>query len=111
MKTVIQILFYLVSLAAAALWWLPAAVTVPVSTWAGIGAHGDFMDALSRSARLNALAAFCNRGISVLGFSAVSRVSQSFATPQETSKIAGSALQISGTTSVPCPGRVHCRHE
>jgi len=64
MKTTIKYSFYVVSLAAAALWWLSAAVTIPLPTWAGLGPHGDFMDALNRSANLNALAALAT-GLSV----------------------------------------------
>jgi hypothetical protein len=57
MKTTIQIFFYLVSLAAAVLWWRSASVNIPVPTFDGLGPHGNFMNALNRSAHLNAWAA------------------------------------------------------
>jgi hypothetical protein len=57
-------LFYLVSVAAAVLWWRSAAVPIPVPTFDGLGPHGDFMNALNRSAHLNALAAGAT-GVSV----------------------------------------------
>jgi hypothetical protein len=64
MTKIIHVLFYLASLAAAILWWSSAAVAIPLPTWAGVGLHGNFMDALRRSANLNALAAL-STGVSV----------------------------------------------
>jgi hypothetical protein len=57
MNKTLSILLYLASVAAAVLWWSSAAVPIPVPTWEGLGPQGEFMDALNRSARLNAWAA------------------------------------------------------
>jgi hypothetical protein len=56
-RTILRGCFYLASVTAAVLWLLSAAVKVPVPTWEGLGPHGEFMNALSRAASLNAWAA------------------------------------------------------
>ncbi len=64
MSKILRLLFYLVSVAAALLWWWSAAVPIPVATFDGLGPRGEFMNALNRSAHLNAWAA-STTGVSV----------------------------------------------
>lgn len=56
---------FAMGLAAAGLWFWSASVNIPVPTFDGLGPHGDFVEALNWSARLNKWAAFTT-GLSVL---------------------------------------------